>query len=424
MRELSVNAFQYRHGELNCEQVPLRRLAEEFGTPLYVYSHGHIEERYRQLARAFGSLDHLICFAMKANSNLAVLRAVANAGAGFDIVSGGELFRVVRAGGDPRKCVFSSVGKTRDEIEYALKLGIYCFNVESEPELRAIAGVARGRPQRAPIAVRVNPGVDPHTHHYISTGTHESKFGIPIGRALEVYREARRFPSLEIRGVQMHIGSQITSTTPFVQAVKKILPLIEKVRALAPTTLQFFDIGGGLGIRYRNERPPTAAGFAAAVKPHLQKLGLRILLEPGRFIVGNAGVLLTRVIYIKRTAVKRFVITDAAMNDLIRPVWYGSYHDIVPVVASRRKLMTADIVGAVCESGDFFAQGRRIPEVRAGELLSIMSAGAYGMTMASNYNARPRPAEVMVRGRQFELVRRRESMKDLVSGEVVAQWSA
>ena len=422
MRELSVNAFQYKQGELNCEQVPLRRLAAEFGTPLYVYSHSHIEERYGQLDRAFGSLDHLICFAMKANGNLAVLRAVANAGAGFDIVSGGELFRVARAGGDPRKCVFSSVGKTRDEIEYALKLGIYCFNVESEPELRAIAEVARGRRQRAPIAVRVNPGVDPHTHHYISTGTRESKFGIPIGRALEVYREARRFPSLEIRGVQMHIGSQITSTTPFLQAIKKILPLIEKVRALAPTTLQFFDIGGGLGIRYRNERPPTAAEFAAAVKPHLEKLGLRILLEPGRFIVGNAGVLLTRVIYIKRTAVKRFVITDAAMNDLIRPVWYGSYHDIAPVIASRRKMITADIVGSVCESGDFFAQGRRITEVRAGELLAIMSAGAYGMTMASNYNSRPRPAEVLVSSRRVALVRPREKVEDLVDSEKIAAW--
>jgi diaminopimelate decarboxylase len=417
-----MEAFRYRAGELNCERVPLRRLAEEFGTPLYVYSHGYIEERYRELDHAFRGLDRLICFAVKANSNLAVLRAMANAGAGFDIVSSGELFRVVRAGGDPRKCVFSSVGKTRDEIEYALKLGIYCFNVESEPELRVIAEVARKRRLRAPIAVRVNPGVDPHTHHYISTGKHESKFGIPIDRALEVYREAGRFPSLEIRGVQMHIGSQITSTTPFVQAIKKVLPLVEKVRALSPNTLRFFDIGGGLGIRYRNERPPTAAEFAAAVRPLVRNIGLRILLEPGRFIVGNAGVLLTRVIYVKRTAVKRFVITDAAMNDLIRPVWYGSYHNIAPVVASRRKKMTADIVGSVCESGDFFAQGRSITEVRAGELLAIMSAGAYGMTMASNYNSRPRAAEVLVSNRRVALVRSREKIKDLTDAEKIAAW--
>jgi diaminopimelate decarboxylase len=417
-----MEAFRYRAGELNCERVPLRRLAEEFGTPLYVYSQGYIEERYRELDRAFRGIDRLICFAMKANSNLAVLRAMANAGAGFDIVSGGELFRAVRAGGDPRKCVFSSVGKTRDEIAYALKLGIYCFNVESEPELRVIADAARRRGLRAPIAVRVNPGVDPHTHHYISTGKHESKFGISIDRALEVYREARRFPSLEIRGVQMHIGSQITSTTPFVQAIKKVLPLVGKVRALAPATLRFFDIGGGLGIRYRNERPPTAAGFAAAVRPLVQNLGLRILLEPGRFIVGNAGVLITRVVYVKRTAVKRFVITDAAMNDLIRPVWYGSYHDIAPVVSSRRKTITADIVGSVCESGDFFAQGRRITEVRAGELLAIMSAGAYGMTMASNYNSRPRPAEVLVSSRRVALARPREKVEDLVDSEKIAAW--
>jgi len=424
MSELSVNAFQYKRAELNCEQVPLRRLATEFGTPLYVYSRGHIEEQYTRLDRAFGALDHLICYAMKANGNLAVLRAVADAGAGFDIVSGGELFRVVRAGGDPRRCVFSSVGKTREEIQYALNLGIYCFNVESEPELRAIADAARRQGRRAPIALRVNPGVDPQTHHYVSTGKHESKFGIAIGRALEVYREALRFPSLEIRGVQMHIGSQITSAAPFVQAIRKMVPLVKAVQALAPDTLRFFSIGGGLGIRYRNEQPPTAEEFAAAVKPHLQELGLRILLEPGRFIVGNAGVLLTQVIYVKRTAVKRFVITDAAMNDLIRPALYGSYHEIVPVAASRRRTVIADIVGTVCESGDFFAQGRRIPEVREGELLVIMSAGAYAMAMASNYNARPRPAEVMVKGRRFELVRRRESMKDLVNGETVIRGPA
>jgi diaminopimelate decarboxylase len=417
-----MEAFRYRAGELHCEQVPLRRLVERYGAPLYVYSQAHIVGQLRQLDAAFRRLDHLICYGMKANSNLAVIRTVAQAGAGFDIVSGGELSRVVTAGGNPRQCVFSGVGKTREEIQYALKLGIYCFNVESEPELRAIAEVARSLGRRAPIALRVNPGVDPHTHHYISTGKHESKFGIPIGRALEVYREARRFPSLEIRGVQMHIGSQITSTTPFVQAIRKILPLIRRVQALAPGTLQFFDLGGGLGIRYRNERPPTAEGFAAAVRPHLQGLELKILLEPGRFIVGNAGVLLTRVVYVKRTAVKHFVIVDAAMNDLIRPALYGSYHEVVPVTASRRKTITTDVVGPVCESGDFFAQGRRISEVHGGELLAIMSAGAYGMVMASNYNSRPRPAEVLVSGRRVALVRSRERVENLADREKIAAW--
>ncbi len=422
MQVLRMNTFHYKGGKLHCEQVSLETLARKFGTPLYVYSAGHIEERYRQLDRAFSGMDHLICFAMKANGNLAVLRAMANAGAGFDIVSGGELFRVVQAGGDPRKCVFSGVGKTRDEIQYALKLGIHAFNIESEPELRAIAAVARRAGRRAPIALRVNPGVDPHTHHYISTGKHESKFGISINRALDVYREASRLKGLEIRGIQMHIGSQITSSKPFVEAIRKMLPLVERVRALAPATLQDFDIGGGLGICYRNEKPPTALQFDHAVAPLLRNLGLRILMEPGRFIVGNAGALVTRVIYVKQTPAKRFVVIDAAMNDLIRPALYGSYHDIVPVTKRSRGTVTADIVGPVCESGDFFAQGRRIPAVAESELLAVLSAGAYGMAMASNYNARPRPAEVMVKGRRFALVRRRETMKDLVNGEVAADW--
>lgn len=417
-----MDAFQYRSGELHCERVALRRLAEQFGTPLYVYSQGHIVEQYRALDRAFGGLDHLVCFAMKANSNLAVLRALANAGAGFDIVSGGELHRVAQAGGDPTKCVFAGVGKTADEIEYALKLGVYSFNVESEPELRAISRVARRLGRSAPVALRVNPGVDPHTHHYISTGKHESKFGVSIKRALDVYREANQLPGIEIRGVQMHIGSQITSTKPFVEAIRKMVPLVEQVRALAPGTLRFFDIGGGLGIRYRNEKPPTAAAFAKAVRPALKKLGLRILMEPGRFIAGNGGLLLTRVIYVKRTPVKQFVITDAAMNDLIRPALYGSYHEIVPVARSTRKTMVADVVGPVCESGDFFAQDRKIPVVKEDDLLAVLSAGAYGMVMASNYNARPRPAEVLVNGARFELVRRRETMKDLLVGETVPQW--
>jgi diaminopimelate decarboxylase len=408
-----MNAFQYKRGELRCEGVSLRRLAARFGTPLYVYSRAHIVGQHRALERAFRGVDHLLCYAVKANSNLSVLRALAGEGSGFDIVSGGELYRVMRAGGDPRRCVFSGVGKTREEIEYALRAGIYCFNVESESELAVMDAVARRLRKRAPIALRVNPGVDPETHHYISTGKHESKFGISIARAGQVYRQAARMKGIAIRGVQMHIGSQITKTAPFELAVRKMLPLVRQLPGL-----EAFDIGGGLGIRYRNERPPTAGQYAAAVLPHVRKLGLRILTEHGRFVVGNGGVLLARVLYVKRTPVKNFIITDAAMNDLIRPALYGSWHQIVPV-APRRALppIKADVVGPVCESGDFFAQDRRVAAVGEGELLALLSAGAYGMVMASNYNTRPRPAEVMVDGRRVELARRRETWADLVRGE-------
>lgn len=420
-----MEAFQRRNGEWWCEGVHLARLAEKFGTPLYVYSEGHVLRQYRALEEALAGLDHLICYAMKANSNLAILRALASAGAGFDIVSGGELQRVLRAGGVAGRCVFSSVGKTREEIAFALREGIYCFNVESEPELREISAVAQRMGKRAPIALRVNPHVDPDTHHYISTGRQESKFGIGIERALEVYREAARLPGIEIRGVQMHIGSQITKTAPFVVAMRKVWPLVEQVQALAPRTLRSVDIGGGLGIRYRNERPPTARQFVAALRPWLEraaKRGLRILMEPGRFLVGNAGMLVTRVLYVKETAVKRFVIVDAAMNDLIRPALYDSYHEIVPLGPVRSRWVVVDVVGPVCESGDFFAKGRKLPAVKAGELLGICSAGAYGMAMASNYNARGRPAEVLVRGKRYALVRRRETAKDLMAGEALADW--
>ncbi len=413
-----MNSFRFVHGELYCEGLPLSRLAERFGTPLYVYSQSHIVGQYRALDRALRGVDHMLCYAVKANSNLAVIRALAEAGSGFDIVSGGELYRVMEAGGDPRRCVFSGVGKTYEEIEYALKMGIDCFNVESEPELELIDSVGRRLRKRAPIALRVNPGVDPETHHYISTGKHESKFGISIKGAGAVYAEASRMRGIEIRGVQMHIGSQITKTAPFALAIRKMRPLVERVRALAPDSLRAFDIGGGLGIRYRNEQPPTAEQYAKTVLPLVRKLGLRILTEHGRFIVGNGGVLVTRVLYVKRTPVKNFIITDAAMNDLIRPALYGSYHEVVPVARRRRRTLTVDVVGPVCESGDFFAQNRRVPAVEQGELLALMGAGAYGMAMASNYNTRPRPAEVMVRERQVELVRRRESVKDLINAEL------
>ena len=298
-----MNTFQYRRGELCCEQVPVQQLAEKFGTPLYVYSRNHIVGQFTALDQALQSVEHTVCYAVKANSNLAILSALAKAGAGFDIVSAGELYRVIHAGGDPTKCVFSGVGKTREEIEYALKLGIYIFNVESEAELRQLSAVGQRLRRRAPIALRVNPHVDPDTHHHIATGKKESKFGISIERALAVYQEASRLPGIEIRGVQMHIGSQITRVTPFVQATRKLLKLMAQVRALAPATLQSFDIGGGLGICYKDQTPPTAQQFAAKVLPLVKNTGLRLLIEPGRFIVGNGGSLITRVVYIKKTPV-------------------------------------------------------------------------------------------------------------------------
>jgi len=412
-----MNDFHYQRGELDCEQVPLRKLAAKFGTPLYVYSRQHIVGQFTALDRAFRPVEHTICYAVKANSNLAILAALAKAGAGFDIVSAGELYRVVKAGGDPTRCVFSGVGKTRAEIEYALKLGIYIFNVESEAELRQLSAIGQRLRRRAPIALRVNPHVDPDTHHYISTGKKESKFGISIERALAVYHEASRLPGVEIRGVQMHIGSQITKTQPYRLAIQKLARLAEQVRAIAPATLQSFDIGGGLGICYRNETPPTAQQFARAVLPLVKKTGLRLLIEPGRFIVGNGGVLVARVVYVKETPVKTFVITDAGMNDLIRPALYESYHEILPVKQARGRSRKADIVGPVCESGDFFAQDRLLPVAEADDLLAVMSAGAYGMAMTSNYNARPRPAEVLVAGSGYRCVRKREQLADLIRGE-------
>ena len=416
---MEKNSFRYRSGQLHCEGVSLSLLAAEFGTPLYVYSRNHIVGQWQALDKAFAGVDHHVCYAVKANGNLSVLRALADVGAGFDIVSGGELERVIRVGGDPANCAFAGVGKTVAEIERALRCGIACFNVESVPELFRIAAVAEVMGRRAPVALRVNPGVDPDTHHYIATGKQTSKFGIALQDALAVYRAAAKIPWIEIRGVQMHIGSQITKVAPYVLAIRKVLPLVEQVRALAPETLEFFDIGGGLGITYRNEEPPTAAEFAAAVKPLVRNLGLKIVLEPGRFIVGNGGVLVTQVQYVKRTPVKRFVIVDAAMNDLIRPSLYESYHEIVPVCEARaRRKITADVVGPVCESGDFLAQARRVAAVEEGDLLAVLSAGAYGMAMSSNYNSRGRAAEVLVDGTRCALARRRESFEELVQAEV------
>ena len=461
-----MHSFHYRDGHLYCEDVDLTRVATEFGTPTYVYSAGTILDHYARLDAALAPLDHLICYAVKANSNRAILNLLVRAGAGFDIVSGGELFRVLAAGGDPAKCTFAGVGKSRDEIEYALDQGVYSFNVESEAELESIERIARAKKMRAPIALRVNPDVDPHTHQYISTGSQENKFGIALDQVRAVYERAARMSNIEIVGVQMHIGSQITEAKPFASAIEKVAPLVRDLKS--KYAIKFFSIGGGMGIIYRRAlesgsgkwwhdhgREPGSAfsvrDYAEAIVPPLRDLGIRILVEPGRFLIGNAGVLLTRVRYIKQTGSKKFAIVDAGMNDLIRPALYQSYHEIVPVIKpstltptlslegrggreapgegesvslshSKNKSGKIDIVGPVCESGDFFALDREMPELREGDLLAIMSAGAYGFVMASNYNSRPLPAEALVRGDKFALIRKRQTWEDLVRGEVDAGW--
>ena len=433
-----MHSFRYRDGKLHCEDVDLARVAEKFGTPLYVYSAGTILDHYTRLDAALALLDHVICYAVKANSNRAILKLLAHAGAGFDIVSGGELYRVIAAGGDPARCTFAGVGKSREEIEFALERGVYSFNVESEVELESIDRIASAKNLRAPIALRANPDVDPHTHEYVSTGSRENKFGIALDELPAVYERAAKMLNIEIVGVQMHIGSQITEAEPFASAIKKVAPIVRKLKS--KYGIKFFSIGGGMGIIYLralesgsgkwwHDHGPACAGsafsirdYAEAIVPPLRELGIRILVEPGRFLVGNAGVLLTRVHYIKQTAEKKFAIVDAGMNDLIRPALYQSYHEIVPCRASAaadaKRTEEIDIVGPVCESGDFFALDREMPEVHEGDLLAIMSAGAYGFMMASNYNSRPFPAEALVHGDKVSLIRERQTWEDLVRGEI------
>jgi diaminopimelate decarboxylase len=437
-----MHFFRYRDGHLYCEDVDLARVAEELGTPTYVYSAETILDHYTRLDAALAPLDHLICYAVKANSNRAILKLLAGAGAGFDIVSGGELHRVLAAGGDPTKCTFAGVGKSREEIEYALEQGVYSFNVESEGELERIDRIAGAKEIRAPIALRVNPDVDPHTHEYISTGSHENKFGIALDRITAVYERAAKMRNVEIVGVQMHIGSQITQATPFASAMKKVTPIVRELKS--KYGIKFFSIGGGMGIIYLGALESgsgkwwsdhggessafSVRDYAEAIVPPLLDLAIRVLVEPGRFLVGNAGVLLTRVRYIKKSGVKKFAIVDAGMNDLIRPALYQSYHEIVPVEepsASRRKSKNTeriDIVGPVCESGDFFALDRGMPQLHEGDLLAIMSAGAYGFVMASNYNSRQLPAEAFVRGKKFALIRKRQTWEDLVHDEIDPGW--
>ena len=412
--------FAYRHSDLCCEQVSLRSLVADVGTPAYVYSKAALLESYRGYDDAFAEVPHVVCYSVKANGNLGVLGTLARAGAGADIVSGGELFRALRAGFPPGRIIFSGVGKTRDELREALKAEVLMFNVESLSELRALDDVARETGVRAPVALRVNPDVDPETHPYIATGLKTSKFGIPFAQAHEVYAEAASLKGVEVVGADIHIGSQLTKTAPLADAVARIAALVKTLRERS-IEIRMVDVGGGLGIRYRDEAPPTHREYARVLLPALRELGVTVLLEPGRSIVGNAGILLTRVLYRKETGEKTFVVVDAAMNDLIRPALYDAYHEFQPVAEARLDAPreTVDVVGPICESGDFLAKDRALARTEEGDLLAIMSAGAYASAMASNYNTRPRAVEVLVDGNRYTIVRRRETYEDLVAGETV-----
>jgi diaminopimelate decarboxylase len=415
-----MNYFEYRNDQLYAEDVAMADLAARVGTPFYVYSARTLRRHYRVFDEAFAGTDHLVCYAMKALSNLSILKLFASMGAGFDIVSVGELMRCLRVGADPKKIVFSGVGKTDEEIAAALEAGILMINVESRPELHRVAEVAGKMKRRAPVSLRVNPDLDPGTHPHISTGHRDSKFGVPLSQVDGYYAEARALANLEIVGLSTHIGSQITEMAPFAEAGRKVASIVGRLRAQGIATLKYLDLGGGLGIPYQEQPPPPSEYAEALLKP-IAGLGLKIITEPGRVIVGNAGVLVTRVLYNKETDVKRFVVIDGAMNDLIRPVLYEAYHEIAAV--DRRKpgkLVTVDVVGPVCESGDFFAREREMPEPRPGDLLAVMSAGAYGFVMASNYNSRPRAPEILVDGADAHVIRERESFEDLVRGEHIA----
>lgn len=410
-----MQAFTSRDGQLFAEGVALSAIAERFGTPTYVYSRAHIEAQYRAYADALAGMPHLVCFAVKANSNLGVLNVLARLGAGFDIVSRGELERVLAAGGEPSKIVFSGVGKTRDDMRRALEVGVHCFNVESVDELERLQLVAAELGKTASISLRVNPDVDAGTHPYISTGLKENKFGIDIEQAPAVYARAAELANLRIVGVDCHIGSQLTSLPPFLDALERLLALVDQLAAQG-IQIQHLDLGGGLGVQYRDEQPPLAGDYIAAVRERLKGRELALVFEPGRSIVANAGVLLTRVEYLKHTAHKDFAIVDAAMNDLIRPALYQAWMDVTPVQPRDGQARHYDLVGPICETGDFLAKGRELV-LAEGDLLAVRSAGAYGFVMSSNYNTRGRAAEVLVDGEQAFEVRRRETLAELYAGE-------
>ena len=411
-----MHEFKYRGNALYCENVKVSAVAKKVGTPFYLYSHRTLIDHFRKLKKAFREIGPLICFSMKSNSNLSVCKALMNEGAGFDIVSGGELYKAMKIKADPRKIVYAGVGKTGREIEASIKLNILFFNVESVPELLMINSIAGRLNKRIDVAIRMNPDIKAMTHRHITTGTKQTKFGLDFKTTEWIFDNSNRFPNINITGLHIHIGSQITEFTPYVKALGKIERFLKESK-IDVTTL---NIGGGLGIVYSNEKPQTADEFAGAILPILKRLNLKVILEPGRFISGNSGVLVMSVVYVKKTPFKKFVIVDAGINDLIRPPLYNAHHEIQPVVKNfNARMGEVDVVGPICETGDFFARGRRLPELNSGDLLAIMGAGAYGFSMASNYNARRKPAEVMVIGKDFYVVRRREDYADLVRGETI-----
>jgi len=420
-----MHRFEYRRNKFYCEDAPVAKIAAAVGTPFYLYSIGTFLDHFLKLKEAFKAADPLICFSMKANSNLTVLKALVGKGSGLDIVSGGELFRAKKVGVDPRKIVFASVGKTQVEIEEAIRSGILMFNVETVQELDVINRAAQKLKTRQKVALRLNPDVAPDTHHYITTGTKENKFGLDRDTAYRLFMDSYRYPFLRFAGVHIHIGSQITDSKPFVKAIKRALEFVDQVRSAA-NPVEYLNIGGGLGIIYSKEKPQTAKEFAQAVLPLFKgrRLGkdLKIILEPGRFISGNSGILVTKVIYKKKSPAKSFLIVDAGMNDLIRPSLYNAYHEIIPVTrVNGRAAETVDVVGPVCESGDFLAKNRKIPTAEVGDLLAVMSSGAYGFVMSSNYNSRPRVPEVVVKGSRFFVARRRETRADLIRNERIVK---
>lgn len=413
-------AFVYHNGELFVENVSLKKIAEKFGTPCYIYSQSALTNAYQQFDAAFEDRDHLICYAVKANSNLAILNLLARLGSGFDIVSGGELQRVIRAGGDAQKTIFSGVGKSVNEMRMALNLNILCFNVESEAELITLNHVAQNMNKVAPVSLRVNPDVDAKTHPYISTGLKENKFGIAVDEAMRIYQSAHLYPYIRFTGIDCHIGSQLSLIEPFVEASEKMLQLYDGLKK-QKLDIEHIDLGGGLGIRYNNEKPPSIKEYISKLCSITRNIKQRLVIEPGRALVGNSGILLTRIEYLKQTPARNFAIVDAAMNDLIRPSLYDAYHEILPVEKSTIEAKNYEIVGPICETGDFLGHDRKL-SIMDGDLLAIMSAGAYGMSMSSNYNTRPRAAEILVVGSQTHVIRQRESIEQIIAGEQIIAY--
>ncbi|MCK5214705.1 MAG: diaminopimelate decarboxylase [Candidatus Omnitrophica bacterium] len=416
-----MHDFKYKKNELFCENTRISTIAQQVGTPFYLYSYKTLIDHLTKIKKAFVEIDPLICFAVKSNGNMAVIKALANKGAGCDIVSGGELKKALKLKVSPKKIVFASVGKKEEAIALAIKSGILLFNVESVPELEVINAFAKKADKKVQVAIRINPDVEAATHHFITTGTLKNKFGIDLQSTRDLLRRQKAYSHIEINGLHIHIGSQIVNSTPFINAIKKVVGFVNDLRQEG-IEIKYFDIGGGLGIIYKDEKPQTAEDFAQNIIPYLKKTGLKIIMEPGRFIAGNAGIFVTKVLYLKDNGFKKFLIVDGGMNDLIRPSLYNAYHDILPVKKTSSKKITVDVVGPVCESGDYFGKERALPKMVRGDLLAVMSAGAYGYVMSSNYNARPRVAEVMVKGNKFAIINEREKFNELIKRERIPDF--